>query len=300
MTMERFNTLFLTFLTLFVPLQLLSQVTVDFTVAEDTLCKGDTVQFFDQSSSSSGTIVQYEWSFEGGEAIDSTVPDPVVIYDTAAYDTITGFNVELTVTDDNGNTDTKTEFDYVHVNDLPHPVFNDWTLNNWWSDTLCIETIDEDEQIETDPSFFYDGTDVYGTNVYGEAVVDNSFDPKFVADSAGTGLTSVQLVYEDSLGCEGDTTYYTYIDSCNVQSVARYSSDEEQVRVRYDGKKAWLEPGSANADLSGIRLELYTLQGRRLKTVEGREHLRMEGLSSDLYLLRSSSGLSRKVFVEGR
>jgi hypothetical protein len=292
MTMIRTSKLFSLLLILFVPLQLLSQLNADFTVAEDTICKGDTVQFFDQSSSS-GTIVQYEWDFNGGEAIDSTVADPLVVYDSAEYDTITSFITELTVTDDNGNTDTQYKTNSIFVNDLPHPTMNMDKVGFWWGDTICMGAFDR-RTVYTDPNY------LSGTEVYGEAIDDWAGYAYFYPDSAGPGATALQVTRTDSLGCYGDTTYYTYIDTCNYQSLSEEVGKDQGLHIRYNGREAWMEPGSPGADLSGKHLELFTLQGRRIKAVRGRERLKMGSLSQGLYLLRSSKGVTRKVFVEGQ
>ncbi|TDK30179.1 pre-peptidase C-terminal domain-containing protein [Luteimonas terrae] len=76
----------------------------DFTVDNDTL----TVTFTD-TSSDDGEIVSYAWAF--GDGTTSTEANPVKTYDEAGV-----YSVALTVTDDEGNTHTRTQ--QVEVGDL--------------------------------------------------------------------------------------------------------------------------------------------------------------------------------------
>ncbi|MFL6588055.1 MAG: pre-peptidase C-terminal domain-containing protein [Luteimonas sp.] len=76
----------------------------DFTVDNDTL----TVTFTD-TSSDDGEIVSHAWAF--GDGTTSTETNPVKIYDAAGV-----YSVALTVTDDEGNTRTRTQ--QVEVGDL--------------------------------------------------------------------------------------------------------------------------------------------------------------------------------------
>ena len=76
----------------------------DFTVDNDTL----TVTFTD-TSSDDGEIVSYAWAF--GDGTTSTEASPVKTYDEAGV-----YSVALTVTDDEGNTHTRTQ--QVEVGDL--------------------------------------------------------------------------------------------------------------------------------------------------------------------------------------
>ncbi len=64
-------------------------LTADFTVSDNDICVGETVQFTDNSM---GNIISWEWSFEGGSPSTSTNQNPSVTYNTAG-----DFDVQLTV-----------------------------------------------------------------------------------------------------------------------------------------------------------------------------------------------------------
>jgi PKD repeat protein len=75
------------------------------TAAFDFLCNAEECTFTDQSSDTDGTIASYAWDF--GDTETSTEADPVHTY--AGVTELTEFEVTLTVTDDDGATDTVTQ-----------------------------------------------------------------------------------------------------------------------------------------------------------------------------------------------
>ena len=76
-------------------IELFDQPTVDFTQSQTEGCSPLTVSFSDASSSPSGNITEWFWSFSNG-AFD-TVQNPTIVFDEAGT-----FNLVLTVTDENG------------------------------------------------------------------------------------------------------------------------------------------------------------------------------------------------------
>jgi gliding motility-associated-like protein len=89
-----------------------AQVTSDFTVDKLAGCGTLQAQFSDLSSSSAGTIVQWEWDLD--EGVQSTLQNPGRVFVEAVKYTIC-----LTVTDDQGNSNTLCKQDYVEVLALP-------------------------------------------------------------------------------------------------------------------------------------------------------------------------------------
>ncbi len=83
----------------------------DFTADATTVCEGDVVNFTDLST---GTIVSWNWTFEGGTPATSTDQNPSVTYNTAGV-----YDVTLEVSDGT-NTDTYSVTDMITVN-LPAP-----------------------------------------------------------------------------------------------------------------------------------------------------------------------------------
>ncbi|MBT3453417.1 MAG: PKD domain-containing protein, partial [Lentimicrobiaceae bacterium] len=102
------------------------------------ITQGDTVYFSDLSGPG---ILEWSWTFEGGEPSTSDLMNPNVFYADTGY-----FNVSLTVTNADG-TDTEIKSDFVYVEQMQLPItdfeanktsvspggvvsFTDLTLNN--------------------------------------------------------------------------------------------------------------------------------------------------------------------------
>ena len=79
-----------------------------FTASSTQVSLGASVNFTDGSF---GDIVSWNWTFEGGSPSSSTQQHPSNI----TYNTAGDFNVTLTITDAEGNSETLTRDDYIHV-----------------------------------------------------------------------------------------------------------------------------------------------------------------------------------------
>ncbi len=86
----------------------------DFTVSNDTICKGNTVTFTDLSIQNP---VTWNWNFPGGTPAFSNLQNPVVTYSTAGT-----YSVTLLVSNSNGSVDTLTKNNYIKVNNPPGAV----------------------------------------------------------------------------------------------------------------------------------------------------------------------------------
>jgi len=80
------------------------QPTASFTSSPDSPGAGQQVSFDASGSSDDSSIVSYEWDFDGNGTIDATGEQVTNTFDTAG-----DYDVTLTVTDDDGATDTTTE-----------------------------------------------------------------------------------------------------------------------------------------------------------------------------------------------
>lgn len=80
----------------------------DFTVPSTDVALGSTVQFTDNTWGAN--LVSWNWVFEGGNPSTSTEQNPLV-----RYDEIGTFDVTLTVSNANGDTETITKNDYITV-----------------------------------------------------------------------------------------------------------------------------------------------------------------------------------------
>ncbi|MBD3636137.1 MAG: PKD domain-containing protein [Crocinitomicaceae bacterium] len=99
----------------------------DFSASATTICEGDCIDFTDLSTLS--TNPTWSWTFTGAATATSSVQNPTNI----CYNTAGTYQVELTVTDDNG-TDTETKVGYITVNAPPNAGSNA-------SQNLCTDSI---------------------------------------------------------------------------------------------------------------------------------------------------------------
>ncbi len=83
-------------------------------------CVGDTIQFSDAST---GTITDYNWTFQGGNPSTSDLQNPSIIYNTTGT-----YDVSLTITDVFG-TATEMKSEYIVINDVPIADFS-YTIDN--------------------------------------------------------------------------------------------------------------------------------------------------------------------------
>ncbi|MDA3820928.1 MAG: PKD domain-containing protein [Candidatus Delongbacteria bacterium] len=166
-------------------------VTAGFTSNTQTVTEGGTVNF---SSTSTGPVESYAWSFEGGTPSTSTAENPSVTYNTAGT-----YNVSLTVSG-NGSQDTHTETDYITVNSGGTGEDCTW-LNEPLTGTPTY--------YETDGGSGY----VSGTNSYGDLSKTNYFEHSGVgyvftlgfhaAYAEGTSSTIEIAVWDDAGGSPG-------------------------------------------------------------------------------------------------
>ena len=87
----------------------------NFSVSDQAICKGDSVQFFDFSSGLS--TLTYAWNF--GDGFTSPLANPYHTYHAAG-----SFQVSLKITDTGGCNDTKTVSNYISVHDKPQAIFS--------------------------------------------------------------------------------------------------------------------------------------------------------------------------------
>jgi gliding motility-associated-like protein len=143
----------------------------DFSANLLTICEGDCINFSDLSTLS--TNPTWTWTFTGAVTASSNIQNPTNI----CYNTAGTYQVELTVTDDNG-ADTETKVGYITVNAAPNAGANA-AQNLCNSTTLDLNTLipgaDPGTWVETTgtPSGQFtpgtgvlDGTGLPATNVY--------------------------------------------------------------------------------------------------------------------------------------
>ena len=180
-----------------------SGVEASFTASPTSVSEGGTVQF---SSTSTGSIDSYSWSFPGGSPSSSAAQNPSVTYNTAGI-----YSVTLTV-NGSGDSDTHTETNYITVTQ-GGGVDCAW-LNYPLAGTASFYT--------TDGGSGY----VSGTNSYGDLAKVNFFDHSgigyvtklgFNACAAQGTTSSIRLVvYSVSGGEPGTLLGYKTISMASV------------------------------------------------------------------------------------
>jgi photosystem II stability/assembly factor-like uncharacterized protein len=161
----------------------------EFTFVADGL----TVAFTDASSDPDGTIVEWFWDF-GDSTPDSTSTDPNPTHTFPGADT---YHVRLTVTDDDGATNTYLQFVVAQPN--PGGTFGDFTEVTPL-DPLFVTPQDEDFWVATTAPADYDGDGDLDVAVLGFYVVyDESVDYRLV------------LLRNNGPG-EGDRWGFEYVD----------------------------------------------------------------------------------------
>lgn len=107
--------------------------TASFTSTPEVGCVSHTVTF---TSTSTGIVDQYDWTFPGGSPSTSSSANPTVVYSSVG-----SFDVELTVSNATGGT-TASEIGYVVVGDLPTAGFSEST--NGTTVTITDASVDAD------------------------------------------------------------------------------------------------------------------------------------------------------------
>jgi PKD repeat protein len=155
-----------------------------FTAVDTAVCQNSSVQFTDEST---GSIVEWYWTFPGGTPETSREKDPLITYGTPGK-----YDVTLTVSDGvDDSTITKTDF--ITVNTLPEVTFG------------AIE-----DQCINYPAFMLTQGSPEGGTYSGPGVVDNTFDPAL----AGTGTHTLTYTVTGENGCVNSADQTVVVDAC--------------------------------------------------------------------------------------
>ena len=159
--------------------------TAAFTASQTVICEGDCIDFTDMSTL--GTNPTWSWTFTGAATATSNVQNPTNI----CYLTAGNYQVELTVTDDNG-ADTETQVAYITVN--PRPFVTATAAPN---DTVCAG----------DQVTLTGGGAVNYT--WDNGVTDNTpFTPTI-------GSTTYTVTGTDANGCTGQNAVTVVVENCD-------------------------------------------------------------------------------------
>ncbi len=179
-------------------------LTCNFNASPRCFVVGNSTNFFDNSYSNDGSVVSWQWRFYGAEQTTSTIQNPSGI----RYPDAGSFDVELTVTDSEGNSDVKYMENYISTYDpdiqlsvdcsgpiISHPGFPMWfpvTVTNGSSPYQYQFTIDGSTQtITTMDSFhsFYCMVSNPGVYPYTVNVIDGNGLEGFDEDEVRVGTS---------------------------------------------------------------------------------------------------------------
>lgn len=204
-------------------------LTASFIADNTEVCEGDMVNFTDNSI---GTVVSWDWTFEGGTPSTSTDPDPTVTYNTAGT-----YDVTLEVSD-GSNTNIHTEVDYIFVESIPvqatTPAGPDETCtgNTYEYTTDPIANADEYFWVTTpSDAGTFSGTGTTAT---------------FTADGSWTGAFTVKVRAVNECG-DGDyspeltVTQYASPDMFFMAGGGSYCNGGNGVEVLLDGSETGID-----------------------------------------------------------
>ena len=192
----------------------------DFIQDKDTICPGDSIQFFDNSlNAGPGYSTLYQWSFPGGSPSQSSLPFPKVLYSSPGT-----YDVSLHMTGSNG-TDSITKFATVVVNLPPQvqaPLLEDfegsifppsgWNWNHYSSSASFARTSLYGGGYGTSTNSVMYGTWV-GSPRQNDNLITPEIDLSFVPDPV---LTFDVLYAYDYIPAEADTFKLFYSYDCGI------------------------------------------------------------------------------------
>lgn len=181
------------------------QVNADFSATPTSGCAPVFVQFTDLSTSSAGNIVSWSWQLGG---TNSSLQNPGKAYTTGG-----NYTICLTVTDNQGNTDTECKTNYINLFDSPEAQFNSNTTVG--CAPLAVQLTDNSilgsGAIASYQWAFGDGNSAAGPNVNNQYSAAGSYD--------------VTLSVTDVNGCSDLVTIPNYITVQDI-GVVNFSASQ--------------------------------------------------------------------------
>ena len=180
----------------------------DFSASTTEINIGGNVHFTDNSW---GEITSWSWTFEGGSPATSTQQNPTVTYSEAGF-----YDVTLTITDGNGNTEAKIRNNYIHVAEA-------YNMQNG-----TVETCD---------ALFYDTggpNNSYGNNqnytmTFRPALEDNMIRVNFIEFNTESGYDYL-YIYD---GSSTDATLIGQYNGSNSPGEVTATNDEGALTFRF-------------------------------------------------------------------
>ncbi len=162
------------------------QINVEFSVNESEACEVLAADFLDESSSTAGTIVEWQWTLG---SFNSSLQNP-----SAIFNTIGNVEICLSVKDDKGNEGSRCKEDYIRI--YKNPIANFELLNNG----ICAPASIEFNDLSTTEN---DRIVNWTWGLGGSSNVIQTSDPNtFIESTYSTGdLYTISLLVEDDKGC---------------------------------------------------------------------------------------------------
>ena len=156
----------------------------NFSASTTNVSLGQSISFTDASS---GTIASWSWTFEGATPSTSTAQNPTGI----TYNTAGDYDVTLVITDAEGNSETMTKSDYIHVAES-------FTMQNGTVTTcsgLFYDSGGADSNYGNQLDYtmtFYPGSDGAKIKVaFSSFETENNYDYLYIYDGTSTSATQI-------------------------------------------------------------------------------------------------------------
>jgi PKD repeat protein len=228
--------------------------TANFNHADSVICMGESVEFFSISTDATS----FEWTFESGVPAVSTIEHPQILYPNSG-----NFKVSLIVHNSEGS-DTLTISNRIEVLNSPTALFN------LIQDTSFISIMDLSSNGDSVKYSFGDGQFSWSQNP--------------THNYTDTGYFHIIQTIFGRCGQDTDTIQ-VYIDT----KVVKGDLKVEEIKL---SKEVYIYPNPVNSafrvnsDAPILEIEIYTLEGKILKTIANPSSLiSMEGLSPGTYIL---------------
>jgi len=233
-----------------------------FTANEEEGCVDDLIEFTDNST---GTILNYDWTFAGGTPATSTMQNPQVQYPTTGV-----YDVSLTITDAFGMA-TETKTNYIVINDVPVPNF---------SYTLDEGTIQITDNTSGANSYSWDFGDSTTSIIVG--------DVSHIYDASGMYTVSLTVTNE----C-GTTTYEEDIEV--IISSLRNIEFEESISIFPNPANDFLTIDFGENTLQNFDMEILNTLGqsifyKRINSTSGLEEINVAQFAQGVYFLKIKTG----------
>jgi gliding motility-associated-like protein len=178
--------------------EFIDTVTAAFTAVPTTICTGESVTFTDQSSlTGSGSIVGWQWDFDGNGITDNTTQNPTHVFNTAG-----SFNVNLNAVSQGCSDDTTLQITVIQT-----------PTTNFTAPTVCLGVATDFTDVSTG------GVNVWNWDFDNNGIVDNTTqNPDFTFTSVGSFPVSLSV---SNGTCSHDTTINVDV---TLSSIANFTA----------------------------------------------------------------------------